>query len=193
MTVRPVGPVLADRTAAYLHHLRDDIGCIDAGQIAVMVQRLVALSRRGGVGYVFGNGGSAATAAHFVNDITRTVAAGGPPRLRICCLSDNVPTITAISNDHDYSEIFTRQLRNYLAAPDLVIGISSRGHSGNVLGAVRYARSRRVETMALVGHDGGELREVVDHAVHIPVHDVRRVEDLHLAVCHIVSALLGEA
>jgi D-sedoheptulose 7-phosphate isomerase len=181
------------RTAAYIDQLRDGVGRIDIAEVAAAVRCLVELARRGGVGYVFGNGGSASTAAHFVNDINRTVALGGPAGLRLLCLSDNIPTITAIANDFSYQEIFTRQLRNHLTARDLVIGISSRGHSANVVDAVRYARSRRVETLGLVGYDGGELFRLVDRSVHVPVHDLRRVEDLHLAVCHMISALLLEA
>jgi len=184
---------LERRTAAYLDQLRDGISRIDAAEIAAAVHCFVKLSRRGGVGYVFGNGGSASTAAHFVNDINRTVALGGPAGLRVLCLNDNIPTITAIANDFGYDEIFTRQLRNHFTPKDLVIGISSRGHSPNVVEAVRYARSRGVETLGLVGYDGGALHRLADRTVYIPVHDLRRVEDLHLAVCHMISALLLEA
>jgi D-sedoheptulose 7-phosphate isomerase len=184
---------LERRTAAYLDQLGDGIGRVDVTEVAAVTQRLVALSRRGGVGYVCGNGGSASTATHFANDIQRTIALGGPSGLRVQCLCDNIATVTAIANDYCYDEIFTRQLRNHLAPHDLVIGISSRGRSPNVVEAIRYARSRRVETIGLVGYDGGDLRGLADCSVYIPVHDLRIVEDLHLAVCHMISTLLLEA
>src|SRR5215468_1232361 len=74
---------LERRTAAYLDQLGDGIGRIDVTEVAAVAHRLAALSQRGGVGYVFGNGGSASTAAHFANDIHRTTALGGPTGLRV--------------------------------------------------------------------------------------------------------------
>ncbi|MEU4240001.1 SIS domain-containing protein [Actinoplanes sp. NPDC026619] len=184
---------LEHRTEAYLDDLRDGLGNIGVADVTAALRRLDGLMRRGGTGYIMGNGGSASTAAHFVNDLTRAALLGGRSSLRVFCLSDNVSTVTAVANDYGYEHIFTGQLRNLLAGSDLVIGISARGNSPNVVDAVRFARSRGVDTLAFVGFDGGVLRRLADHVVHVPVHDVRQVEDLHLAVCHIISALLVEA
>jgi D-sedoheptulose 7-phosphate isomerase len=181
------------RTELYLDALRDGLGSVGIADVTAAVRQLHALIRRGGTGYVMGNGGSASTAAHFVNDLTRSALTGGGVSLRVHSLSDNVPTVMATANDFGYEHIFTRQLRNLLTAADLVIGISARGNSPNVVTAMRYARSRGIDTLAFVGFDGGELRRLADNVVHVPVHDVRQTEDLHLAVCHIISALLVEA
>lgn len=181
-----------DRLAhEYLDGLRSGVESINASEVADVVHRLRDLGRRQGTCYVFGNGGSAATAVHFVNDVVRVVPPTGS-RLRMHCLSENVSTITAIANDYTVEDIFTRQLDCCLTEGDLVIGISTRGTSANVVSALRQAKASGAETIGLVGFDGGELRRLADHVVHVPVDDVQQVEDLHHAVCHMISGLLGQ-
>jgi D-sedoheptulose 7-phosphate isomerase len=175
--------------ADYLNGLKDVIDKIDIGEITTVMTRLLGAYERHAAVYIFGNGGSASTASHFVNDFNKGVSAGLDRGFRFYCLNDNTPTVMAVANDLHYDQVFALQLRNYLRDGDLVIAISGSGNSANVLRAVEYARVRNVETVGLVGYGGGRLKELVDYCVHVPVDDMQKVEDLHLVVNHIMMAL----
>ena len=108
------------------------------------------------------------------------------------CLSDNVPTLTAYANDLSYDEVFVEQLRNFLEPGDLVIAISGSGNSRNVLKAVEYANRSGAITLGLTGYDGGELRRMAQHGVHIPIADMQVTEDLHMVLDHLCYAVLGK-
>jgi len=179
----------ADGIADYLGRLKDVIDKIDIGEITTVMGRLLAAYDRHAAVYIFGNGGSASTASHFVNDFNKGVSAGLDRGFRFYCLNDNVATVMAVANDLSYDQVFALQLRNYLRDGDLVIAISGSGNSPNVLRAIEYAQTRAVETVGLVGYGGGRLKELVDHCVHVPVDDMQKVEDLHLVVNHIMMAL----
>ncbi len=158
-------------------------------QITTVMDRLLDTYERQGSVYVFGNGGSASTASHFVNDFNKGVGETLQKRFRFYSLNDNVPTVLAVANDLSYDEVFAQQLRNYLCPGDLVVAISGSGNSPNVHEAVRYAASAGVETVGLVGYDGGQLKKLVDHCIHVPVDDMQKVEDLHLVVNHVMTTL----
>jgi D-sedoheptulose 7-phosphate isomerase len=176
----------------YLDGLKTVIDKVDVDQVATVIDRLLRAYQRDGYIYIFGNGGSASTASHFVNDFNKGIDPHGTRRFRFCCLNDNVPTVLALANDVGYDQVFAGQLRNFLTNRDVVIGISGSGNSPNVLEAIRYAKSREVETIALVGYDGGRLRELVDYCIHVPVHDMQKVEDVHLAMNHLMMTALKE-
>jgi D-sedoheptulose 7-phosphate isomerase len=179
-------------TAHYLDELKTVIDKVDVDQVTAVIDRLLLAYERGAFVYIFGNGGSASTASHFVNDFNKGIDPLGDGRFRFCCLNDNVPTVLALANDVGYDQVFAGQLRNFLTANDVVLGISGSGNSPNVLEAVRYARSRGVETIGLVGYDGGRLRELVDYCIHVPVHDMQKVEDVHLAMNHLMMTALKQ-
>jgi D-sedoheptulose 7-phosphate isomerase len=176
--------------SSYLHELKLVIDAMDTGQIAAVVDRLIAVCRRRGNVYVFGNGGSAATGAHLVNDFEKGL--GDRSRAKFKCLSDNIPILTAIANDIEYDEVFASQLRGHLTARDLVIGISTRGNSTNVLKGVRCAREAGVESVGFIGYDGGHLLGLVDYPVVVPSYHMQRVEDLHLVLNHLMMLLVRE-
>jgi D-sedoheptulose 7-phosphate isomerase len=181
-----------DGVAGYLDHLKDVIDKIDQDEITNVMHQLLAAYHRKASVYIFGNGGSASTASHFVNDFNKGISAGLLGGFRFYCLNDNVATLMAVANDISYDQVFSIQLKNYLNDGDVVIAISGSGNSANVLAAVEYARSRGIETIGLVGYSGGRLKEMVDHCVHIQVDDMQKVEDLHLVVNHIMMALFKE-
>ncbi|BCB91937.1 hypothetical protein Psuf_092500 [Phytohabitans suffuscus] len=103
-----------------------------------------------------------------------------------------MPTVLAVANDIGYDQVFVHQLHSLLDPTDLVVAISGSGNSPNVLEAVRYASSRGVETVALVGFDGGRLRDLADHCIHVPVPDMQKVEDVHLAMNHLMMTVLKD-
>ena len=140
--------------------------------------------------YVFGNGGSGATASHMVGDMNKGVCFGREKRLRFHCLNDNTPTMMAYSNDVSYDCIFEEQLKNFLRPKDIVIGISGSGNSTNVIKAIRYANSLEAKSIGMTGFDGGQLKPLTDLCIHAPIHDMQKVEDIHMIIIHVVMQLL---
>lgn len=136
--------------------------------------------------FVFGNGGSAATANHFACDIVKGASYGRDKRFRIMALSEQVATLTAYSNDVGYESVFVEPLKNFARPGDIVMAISGSGNSENVIRAIEYANSIGCYTVGLSGMSGGRLRPSVDLSVHVPANHMGRVEDAHFFVCHMV-------
>ncbi len=161
-------------------------------------ERLVALLLRAfdaeRTVFLIGNGGSAANASHFAQDLAKGTAPGleAPRRLRALSLADNVGFLTALANDVGYERVFEQQLRTLARPGDLLIAISGSGNSPNVLRAVEWAREAGLLTLGVTGFDGGKLRGMVDHAVHVPCDDMGICETLHAAVFHCAMSGLRE-
>lgn len=144
--------------------------------------------------FLCGNGGSAATASHFVNDLNKGANVPGVPRFRAVGLTDNVPLLTAWSNDLSYADAFVEPLRNLARPGDILVGISCSGNSANVLKAVRFAREIGVMTIGFTGSPGGELARLADLAIAAPNECTEQIEDVHMFLEHaIVSALRDRA
>ena len=136
--------------------------------------------------FVCGNGGSAATASHFVTDMVKGASFNRDSRFRIMALTDSLSTITAYSNDVSYECIFEEQLKNFAQRGDVVMAISGSGNSPNVLCAVEYANSLGCETIALTGRDGGKLGPLAKLQVRVAAPHMGRIEDGHMIVCHMI-------
>lgn len=136
--------------------------------------------------FFIGNGGSAATASHFANDL-------GGLGYRVQSLTDNVATITAIGNDFGYENIFVNQLQNHLRRGDLVVAISASGNSPSIIEAIHFANKVGAYTVGLTGFDGGELRQICWTSVHVPTHkgEYGPVEDLHMIFDHLIMSYLS--
>lgn len=143
--------------------------------------------------FIFGNGGSAATASHFVCDFNKGVSELVNPKFKFLCLNDNVPTMMAYSNDVGYEVVFEGPLKNFLKKGDLVIGISGSGNSPNVINAIKYANENGGITVGLSGYNGGKLKVLAQYGVHIPVHNMQIVEDLHMVLDHLMMTVLYHA
>jgi len=137
--------------------------------------------------YVCGNGGSAATASHFVCDMVKGASFNRETRFRILTLTDSMPTITAYSNDLAYESVFVEQLRNFAQPGDLFAAISGSGNSPNVLRAMEYATSTGCRTIALTGRDGGKLGPLAQLNIQVDVPHMGRIEDAHMIVCHMIA------
>lgn len=185
-------PNFSPGVSKYLGALKAVIDELDIDHVTQVMERLLAAYQRRASVYVFGNGGSASTASHFVNDFNKGVSEHLEMGFRFFCLNDNVPMLMAVANDISYDQIFALQLKNYLQPGDVVIAISGSGNSANVIEAVGFANQCGVETIGLVGFDGGRLKEMVRHCIHVPVDDMQKVEDIHLMINHIMMALFKE-
>jgi D-sedoheptulose 7-phosphate isomerase len=176
----------------YLEEFRVLLGRIDTHALTRSVQRLRVARDRGATVFVVGNGGSAATAAHLVNDLGKATKRSGRPALRVMCLTDNVAWLTALANDEGYGRVFTGQLENFARPGDLLIVISASGNSPNLVEAVEYARRNRVDTIGILGFDGGLLKDRVDEAVLLEskIGTYGPVETGHAVICDILTTCL---
>jgi D-sedoheptulose 7-phosphate isomerase len=142
--------------------------------------------------FIVGNGGSASTASHIGNDLSKATIVPGLPRMRVMSLTDNVALMTAWANDVSYDCIFKEQLENLLEPGDTVLAISASGNSPNVLSAIEFARDRGAVTIGWTGRSGGRLKDLVDHCVHAPTDDVGMIESVHLVIDHLVTRMLAQ-
>ncbi len=137
--------------------------------------------------FVFGNGGSAATADHFITDLVKGTAREGKKSFKAFSLTNNTSFITAMANDFSYEDIFVGAMKPYFAAGDIAMGISASGNSENVLKAIEYANKNGGKTIGLVGFDGGKLKNLAQQSILIQSNHYGRVEDINLLVCHIIA------
>ncbi|QHI35428.1 Phosphoheptose isomerase [Kordia antarctica] len=166
----------------YFSDLTDTISKIDTASLMSVRDSILNCFKRKGTIYIFGNGGSGATASHVAGDYLKTIKG-----LRIVCLNDNTTVVSAIANDIHYEEIFREQLKNILLVQDLVIGISGSGNSKNIVNAIEYANSKNVETIGFCGFDGGDLKNKATKNMHILIHDMEITEDVHLSCFHAIK------
>ncbi len=175
----------------YLSTVNNALGSLDRGIISKFVDVLLEAYGREKTIYIFGNGGSAATASHFCGDLVKGVSYGLEKRFKAVCLNDNTPAIMAIANDISYDDIFVEQLKNFLNKDDVVIGISGSGNSKNIVKALEYAQSAGAKTIAICGYKGGKIKEIADLSIHAEINDMEISEDVHnLVITHCVKRLL---
>lgn len=137
--------------------------------------------------FACGNGGSSATASHFIEDLSKGVdLPPGARRYRAISLVDSVPILTAYANDLSYEHVFAEPLRNLVRPGDVLIGISGSGCSRNVLRAMEAARAAGATTIALTGRDGGEMAPLADLGLIVPAESMQQIEDAHLVVAHAI-------
>ena len=151
-----------------------------------IAETLLRAYDRGRTIYLFGNGGSAALASHFACDLGKGTANGTGKRFRALALTDNVPLMTAWSNDSQYEDIFAEQLSNFVQRYDVAFAISGSGNSPNVLRALKLAREAGAITVGLTGYRGGKMKELCDQCMIVPSDNMQIIEDLHLCVAHAV-------
>lgn len=137
-----------------------------------------------------GNGGSAHTASHYITDWSKMTNLATGRKFRGLSLCDNIGLVTAFGNDLSYDEVFAGQLRAILDEGDLVVAVSGSGNSPNVVKAVQYANEAGAETLAVVGYDGGKLRQIATRSVWVPSFDMQVCEDVHLMFGHMVMKTL---
>ena len=143
--------------------------------------------------FIIGNGGSASTASHMMNDLSKLTIRSGKPRYRAIALTDNMPLITAWGNDVSYDSVFVEPLRNLMRPADILVAISTSGNSSNILSAVTCAHEEFSGTViAITGNQGGALADASDLVVRIPSEHIGHQEDGHLIVNHVVCNALAE-
>ena len=143
--------------------------------------------------YVFGNGGSAASASHLMCDINKGASPGDGKRPRVMALTDNASLITAWANDFGYERIFSEQLKTFIKPRDVAFAISTSGDSPNVLLALEVARESGAMTVGLGGCQGGQMKSLCDVCAIVPSDNVQLVEDLHHAMIHSIFVAVRQS
>ena len=163
---------------------------LDQDEINRAMNLLEKTRNRGSNVFVFGNGGSAATASHMENDFNKGISEKLEKKYRFQCINANLATIMAIANDNWYDRVFIQQLENKLKAEDVIIAISGSGNSENVIKAVEYAKGQGCKIIGMTGYDGGKLKSLSDISLHVPLDNMQITEDIHTVFNHMMMYIL---
>jgi D-sedoheptulose 7-phosphate isomerase len=182
-----------DRTISrYFHDLTGLVPQLPYNSIARIVSIFLDAFAEQRTVYVFGNGGSAASASHLMCDINKGASAEGK-RPRVMALTDNASLITAWANDFGYERIFSEQLKTFIKPRDVAFAISTSGDSPNVLLALETAREYGAMTVGLGGCQGGQMKSLCDVCAIVPSDNVQLIEDLHHAMIHSIFVAVRES
>ncbi|MHC4483536.1 MAG: D-sedoheptulose-7-phosphate isomerase [Planctomycetota bacterium] len=156
------------------------------------VARLIASALNDGKKLMlFGNGGSSSDASHIAAEFVGK-SRKDRPGLNAVSLNSNVAVMTALANDYDYSEIFSRQLKAIAEEGDVVIAISTSGNSVNILKAVEAAKRKKLKTIAFAGAKSGKLASKVNYVFSVPSSDTQRVQETHITLGHVLCQIVEE-
>src|SRR5580700_9207708 len=180
----------------YIHQLKDVLDRLPLEPIDEIIRVIEQARDEGRQIFVIGNGGSASTASHMMNDLCKgTLGHKGDapwPRMRVIALTDNVSLMTAWANDTDFAHIFSEPLKNLAQRGDVLIAISASGNSPNIILAVEAAKQMGVKVIGLAGFGGGKLSQMADVSLVVPSDGYGPVEDVHMILDHIITGYLYE-
>jgi len=176
---------------SYLKYLQEVLDRISRSEVSRFIGTLLDARERGSTVFFIGNGGSAATASHFANDLAIGTYEYEKP-FRALSLADNVAVLTALANDSGYENVFLRQLQVLGKAGDVLVSISASGNSRNLIEAMEYAKDAGIRTVALTAFDGGRMKQIADEGIHVPtgLREYGPAEDAHMVLDHLVGAYL---
>jgi D-sedoheptulose 7-phosphate isomerase len=181
-----------DSIRQYLEEVQCTLAALPLERIQDVADVLLKANDEGSTVFTLGNGGSAATASHFACDLAKGTITPGRPRFRVMALTDNVPLMSAWSNDVAYEDVFAEQLRGLIRPRDVVVAFSGSGNSSNVMRAVELARRAGGITIGFSGFGGGKLSTMVDVSVVAPNDCMEQIEDVHVVLCHLLATVLRE-
>jgi len=177
----------------YIQLLIKELNSISAERISEISTALYNARKNKKRVFVFGNGGSAATASHMASDFSKNTRQPEQLRLKAISLVDSLDELTAYANDEGYENVFSEPLLSLAEAGDIAIAISGSGNSPNVLKGIQTARKMGLKTIGLTGFKGGKLKKLVDICLIVTSDSIERIEDIHLIISHILTGLLRDA
>ncbi len=181
-----------DAIDRYMDEVEEAIRGIDRDDVRRVVNALYEAWAGDRQIFIMGNGGSASTASHMMNDLCKFTRAEGRRRIRAIALTDNVPLMTAYANDQSYDDVFLEPLSTLMRDGDVVVAISGSGNSPNVVKAVEYALARGATVVGLCGAPGGKLAALSQLKVIVPAVHIGQQEDGHLVLNHAIATALRE-
>ncbi len=170
----------------YIHEQQAALASIPVDKVSALVDIFRQALQHDRQIFVFGNGGSAANASHFVTDLGKGSSDKTAKRFRCLSLNDNVSWMTALGNDYAYEDTFVRQLINFARPGDIIFTMSVSGNSPNLVKAVEWARQNSIYSIALVGGKKGKLANLADFVIIVDSEHYGRVEDAHMGICHML-------
>jgi len=189
------------RTNDYLEEVSGIAGKLDRSPIDGAIAILYEAWKNDNQVFVIGNGGSASTSTHFACDLNKWVSDAAGRKFRAFSLVDNIPLMSALTNDNGWSDVYYEQLRNFFRKGDVLVAISVHGGSGsdkagpwsqNLLKAVKYAKENGGKVVGLSGFDGGVLKTASDACIVVPADSTPHVEGMHLVLTHLMCEQLRE-
>lgn len=181
-----------ERITQYREEMKGAIDLIPLERFDQVVETLHQARLNGQQVFIMGNGGSAATASHFVCDLAKNTRNNGWPHFRAIGLTDNVAILTAYANDEGYENALAGQLANLVRPNDVVVAISCSGNSANVIKAVELANRSGAKTISLTGRKGGKLATMSQINISAQVDAIQQQEDIHNMLCHMFTIALNE-
>ena len=176
--------------ADYFDRLAGELRRLDFDSIENLASVVFDAFERDSMVFVCGNGGSAATASHLCQDLSKATLSTSSAirfsqrRPRVVSLTDSVASLLAWGNDVGFETVFSEPLRNLAREGDVLIAISASGNSPNILKAVESAAEYGVVSVGVCGMDGGLLSGIADHTVHVALEDMGMVESIHSCIFH---------
>jgi len=166
-----------------------------------VIEMLFEAWKNGNAVFLIGNGGSASTATHMAADLTKSIAVEGKKRFRAMALVDNIPMVSALTNDNGWENIYTEQLIAYFQPGDIVVAFSVHGGAGrdkagawsqNLLKALQYAKDHGGKAIGFAGFDGGAMKKMADACIVVPANSTPQVEAFHVVLHHLIAFCLRE-
>ena len=179
---------------SYSSYLQNAINSVDEKEINQLCDLLFDAYTNEKMVFVIGNGGSAANASHFAQDLAKGTRPhlASAKRIKALSLADNIAFISALGNDDGYDTKFEQQLRTFAKPGDLLVAISGSGNSPNILAAINWANENGLTTIGITGFGGGKLKELNHHSMHVPLNDMCTAESVHSVLLHYVVLALSE-
>ena len=176
----------------YLRRISKALEQTDEDALQEIAKRIIQTKETGAHIFTAGNGGSAATASHFCNDLIKGCRIDGRTGFKAQCLCDPMPVLTCLSNDFSYEEAFAVQLQTHAKKGDILIVFSGSGNSPNVLRAAEFGRKIGMQIIGFGGRDGGSMKALCDVCVIAPTYSMEELEDVHLCYCHALVSQIRE-
>ncbi len=185
----------------YFQGILEIVEHISREDIDRVVECLFKAWEDGNTIFLIGNGGSAGTASHFASDLSKCTIVPGRKRMRVMSLVDNIPLVSALTNDEGWANIYVEQLKNLFQKGDVVLAISVHGGSGsdkagawsqNLLKAFQFAKDNGGVALGFSGFDGGAMKTMADACVVVPYDTTPHVESFHVVLHHLVTFCLAE-
>ncbi len=177
---------------SYLTGVKDLLDALNPDQIQMLADQLERAWREDKHVILMGNGGSAGTASHIVNDIQKCLQLECGKPIKALCLSDNTPLVLAWANDTEFANIYQPQIECWVQPGDLVIAISGSGNSPNILRAADAAKKRGAFVFGMAGYHGGKLPAFSTECLVALTNNMQQIEDVHMIVLHLAFSIVRD-